>query len=424
MAKTKKANTKPKAANKKTASNTKTNSKNESAPSVADFQSILSEFKDTPKVEFPEEAFLEPLNSQPKTVSETIDQYEKRIYDLQQLLELSRSLCSTLEYTTLIESILYTCMCQMHVIGAGLFILDDLDSNTFNLGSNHTGMDLDPDVNYTIPTDHPVLSILNHHGHAYTMLEIYKQLEPGTNIDFLESLKPSLIVPLFNKNHITGLLVMGERIDLGDGVGYSHYDQEQLISIASLAAIAINNASLLEKSSTDMMTHLKLKYFFYNTLTDKLDLAITQNTPLAVLMFDIDFFKKFNDTWGHECGDLVLKSVAKSIKNNIREMDIASRYGGEEFTVMLPNAARDDALAVAERIRKAIEDADFEYNGQKVHVTISGGVAVYNATINPVSTPKELVNQADQALYVSKRNGRNRITFADAELLHSTEVAE
>ena len=221
---------------------------------------------------------------------------------------------------------------------------------------------------------------------------------------------------------MNGILVLGERLDLGDGIEYSEYDKSQIVAIASLAAVAINNASLLEKSSTDMMTHLKLKYFFYNVLTDKLDLAIEQKQSLAVLMFDIDFFKKFNDTWGHACGDFVLKSVAKIIKTNTREHDVASRYGGEEFTVMLPNTSKEDAMSVAERIRKEIEKTDFCYENQHMNVTISIGCAVYDSEKNPVSVPKDLVEQADKALYASKRNGRNMVSFADSDVINNIEI--
>lgn len=356
------------------------------------------------------------------SMQEAVDMYEKRIYDLNQLLELSRSLCSTLEYSTLIESILYTCMCQMHVMGAGVFVLDDLDSNSFNLSSNHTGIDLDHSITYTLEQTNPLVQYLSKQSSTSTIESIRRDLGNAIDIKELESLKPTLIIPLFHKNHMNGILILGERLDIGEGTEYSEYDKTQIIAIASLAAVAINNASLLEKSSTDMMTHLKLKYFFYNVLTDKLDLSISQNQNLAILMFDIDFFKKFNDTWGHACGDFVLKTVAKIIKNSTREQDIASRYGGEEFTLMLPNTSKEDALAVAERIRSEIEKTDFCYEGQHMKVTISIGCSLYDSKENPVSSPKELVEQADKALYVSKRNGRNRVSFATKEIISNTEV--
>lgn len=367
---------------------------------------------------------LDPSLLVSDTMQSAVDMYEKRIYDLQQLLEISRSLCSTLEYSTLIESILYTCMCQMHVMGAGIFVFDDIDSNSFNLASNHTGMDIDPAITYSIHSSAEIIQYLSSHNQALTLQDLKSELPEGTDIKEIESLHPTLIIPLFHKNRMNGILLMGERLDLGEGTAYTEYDKTQLLAIASLAAVAINNASLLEKSSTDMMTHLKLKYFFFNILTDKLDLAISQKQPLGVLMFDIDFFKKFNDTWGHACGDYVLKTVAKIIKSNTREHDIASRYGGEEFTVMLPNTSKEDAMAVAERIRKQIEDYNFNYENKEMKVTISIGCSVFDSEVNPVTSGKDLVEQADKALYVSKRNGRNQVTFADAETINNVEVPE
>lgn len=353
-----------------------------------------------------------------ETVEELTARYEKRLYDLQQLLEIARSLCSTLDYSTLIESILYTCMCQMRVLGAGIFVLDDFETDSYNLSANYTGMDLDSQIEYVIPMNSPLVAVLNEKDKVFTVRDIQKKL-PDDKLDQIYSLKPSLIVPLFQKNRMNGILLLGERMDLGDGTAYTDYDIKQILSIASLASMAINNAALLERSSTDMMTKLKLKYYFFNQLTDRLDLALAQGLPIGVIMFDIDHFKNFNDNYGHACGDYVLTSVAKIIKNSIRSQDMASRYGGEEFTVMLPNTLKEDAMQVAERIRSNIESMNFEYEGKKVKVTISGGVSVFDKDENPVSSAKEFVEQADKALYVSKCAGRNRITYADKEITAS-----
>ncbi len=355
------------------------------------------------------------------SVEEVVKVYEKKLYDLQQMLEISQSLCSTLEYSTLIESILYTCMAQMLVLGAGIFVLEEIDTNAFSLANNYTGIDVDPDLSYTIPFSHPVIDIISQKNRVFTLKEVQNALPKETNLDFFTSLRPSLIVPLFQKNHINGILLLGERMNL-DGSDYTEYDRKQILSIAPLISVAINNAAMLERSSIDMMTHLKLKYFFFNALTDKLDLSISQDMPLSVIMFDIDFFKKFNDTWGHACGDYVLVTVAKIMKSSIREGDMASRYGGEEFTIMLPNTAEDDAIAVAERIRKAIEEYDFFYENNHLKVTISGGVSIYDSETNPVTSARELVEQADKALYSSKENGRNRITYITPEAAKTVTV--
>ncbi len=125
-------------------------------------------------------------------------------------------------------------------------------------------------------------------------------------------------------------------------------------------------------------------------------------------MFDIDFFKKFNDTYGHDCGDYVLTTVADTIKNGIRSQDLASRYGGEEFTVMLYDTDKDAAFKIAERIRKKIAGLKLKYNGNKVSLTISIGLSTFDSK-NPI-TAKQLVIEADTALYESKQTGRNKTT--------------
>lgn len=370
-----------------------------------------------------------------------VDSYEKKIYDLQQLLEISRSLCSTLEFDKLIQSMLDNCMAQFLVQSAGLFLIEGIDSDCFTLGKNYTGFDIKNEADYKLSSTSPLVSILSKRDTVYTLHELQNELLFSDNrriedeekvqndLAVLASLNPTLIVPLLQRGHLEGLLVFGERIVIGDETGdsgeyYSDYEKEHILVIASLAAIAINNAALVERSSTDMMTHLKLKYYFFNVLSEKIDSVFKSESGfVSVLMFDIDFFKKFNDTYGHACGDYVLKTVASLIKGSIRGGDMASRYGGEEFTVMLSNAKKEDAILVAERIRKKIENYEFCYEEQRMKVTISVGVSEYDGN-SPDVTPKLLVDQADKALYLSKRNGRNRVTFADPSLISDVSLAK
>ena len=348
-----------------------------------------------------------------KIISEAqIEEYEKQLYDYGQLVEVAKSLCSVLEFSTLIESILYTCMCQMRVLGAGMFVLKSFDSDCFTLENNYSGFDPDMELEYTIPRNHPIITYLCETNQAFTIDELEENLEKGVLLKQLSSLNPSLVVPLKLKNHLNGILLLGDRIMLDDeNCYYTEYERDQIIKIASLASIAINNASLIEQTTTDMMTHLKLKHYFFTVLTEKLEFSALNKMPISVLMLDIDFFKKFNDTYGHACGDFVLQKVSRSIFDSIRGQDLAGRYGGEEFVVMLYNTDADAAMMVAERIRKNIAEQELQYEGNKMSLTISIGVSVFDVE-NPISA-KELVEMADRALYQSKANGRNRVTLAD-----------
>lgn len=352
----------------------------------------------------------ETSNPKPKKRRSKKVPAKKRIFDLEQLFEISKSLCSMLEYDKLLEAILYTTMCQVHTLGAGIFVLKDIASEQFELGKFHTGLSVSPDIDYTIKADHGIVKFLTKNPNAYTLDDLKKRYPKLEDMKCIMSLSPSLIISVQDKKGLRGILVLGERLDIGDGIEYSKYEKDYMASIASLSAVAISNASLVDMSSTDMMTQLKLKHYFYGILAENLAVAQKSEAPLAVLMLDIDHFKIFNDTYGHACGDYVLIQVANIISESVRNHDLAARYGGEEFVVMLANADAPSAMMVAERIRKSIEACDFVYENQHMKVTISIGVAVLQQG-KKVSAP-QLVKYADQALYISKNNGRNRSSFA------------
>jgi len=338
---------------------------------------------------------------------------EKKIYDLEQLLDIALSFCQNLDFDNLLESIVYICMAQMHTLGAEIFVRDMINNDSFNLETSKLNRQNKPKI--------PVKSELTAklamlEGKPITLEELKSSVPDSPELQMLDNLGATLIVPLVQKQHLNGILVLQERIAIGDDNNYTEYEQEQMVSIAKLASVAINNASLIEKSSTDMMTHLKLKYYFFNVLTEAIDAAFLAEDNISVLMFDIDFFKKFNDTYGHECGDFVLIGVANIIKQSLRDSDVASRYGGEEFTVLLnDNTGKEEAMLVAERIRSAVDNHDFVYGEKHLHVTISVGVSTFDAKKNLVNSPNEFVIQADKALYMSKTSGRNCVTFFDPQ---------
>ena len=126
-------------------------------------------------------------------------------------------------------------------------------------------------------------------------------------------------------------------------------------------------------------------------------------------MIDLDHFKNFNDKYGHQLGDEVLIKTAKEIKENCRSSDIPSRYGGEEFAVILPETGVKASIAFAERIRQTIEKIKIKYHKKNIHFTLSAGVSTLKEN-SPIST-KDFIKMADIALYMSKENGRNLVTF-------------
>lgn len=349
-----------------------------------------------------------------KKYADKILHQEKEIFDLKQLLQISKSLNSVLEFDRLIEAILYIVMAQLKTLGATIFTKKSFDDNLFVLNRDHYGFDIIRDAQYSINVDHPLINFLDKSDSGCTPDEISKNIKTDKIVKDLFSLSPSFFVPIKAKNRMIGFLLLGEKMESSHQ--FTDYEKNIIENIASLAAIAINNSQLLEMTTTDIMTHLKLKHYFFTLLMEHLytiNSSGEKKETLSILMIDIDFFKNINDTYGHAAGDIVLEEVAKIIKSCTRNADTAARYGGEEFVVMLNNTSASAAMAVAERIRKSVEEKSIMYDGKKINVTISIGVSSYNFDLE---SAKSIVERADKALYESKQNGRNRVTLSKNNL--------
>jgi diguanylate cyclase (GGDEF)-like protein len=159
-------------------------------------------------------------------------------------------------------------------------------------------------------------------------------------------------------------------------------------------------------TTVDGLTQVFNKRYFLETLEREIGRAQRYRRELSLIIFDIDHFKKINDTYGHLAGDHVLKHLALVIKSRIRREDILSRYGGEEFAIILPEIDRDNAVQFAEKIRRLIEKAVFRFEDTEIPVTISIGVAAYGEGLEDVT---EFIKVADERLYDAKVQGRNRV---------------
>jgi len=169
---------------------------------------------------------------------------------------------------------------------------------------------------------------------------------------------------------------------------------------------------------TDVLTGLYNRRRFHDVLSTEYERAKRYAVPFSLVMLDIDYFKKVNDTYGHSVGDVVLREVATILKNSIREIDTAARYGGEEFVVVLPNTEKENAQIFAERIRQAIERHAF--SGVNKNITVSIGIG--GMPDAKVEDEDKLIRCADFALYRAKQLGRNRTVTAEAlELEHIKE---
>jgi two-component system cell cycle response regulator len=173
---------------------------------------------------------------------------------------------------------------------------------------------------------------------------------------------------------------------------------------------AVTNQALFEKANRDALTGCFSKGALLERAPEAVKRAENLHEPLSVIVFDIDFFKKINDSHGHPGGDYVLKELGRIVGSNlIRAADFFARYGGEEFVLILAGTPVTTATDIAERIRQIIETAEFSFDNRRIHVTVSLGVAGKNPD---EVTWSSIFDRADKALYTSKQSGRNRVTVA------------
>ncbi len=162
-------------------------------------------------------------------------------------------------------------------------------------------------------------------------------------------------------------------------------------------------------SITDALTAVYNRRYLEQRLASEFNRARRHGSPLSFILFDLDHFKRINDTYGHPAGDEVLRAVAQRVKGVARNMDVFGRYGGEEFALILPDTDLPGAQTLAERVREGIEHEPILYNGLTLTITASVGVSALNPSL---ATPEAMVQAVDDALYHAKRHGRNQVCVA------------
>ncbi|VAX33807.1 hypothetical protein MNBD_NITROSPIRAE01-1653 [hydrothermal vent metagenome] len=192
---------------------------------------------------------------------------------------------------------------------------------------------------------------------------------------------------------------------------FSEYQAKILSMTAIPLAIAIRNAEMYKQvedlAVKDALTNVLNRRAFSGILDREFRRASRYNSPLSLMVIDLDHFKKVNDTYGHLVGDTVLRELAAELNASLRDVDVLIRYGGEEFVVILPGTHLQAGLVVANRIKTRVEKTLFDQKNIPIKMTVSIGVAHYPSP--QIDSPEALFNQADQALYTAKKNGRNRI---------------
>ena len=172
---------------------------------------------------------------------------------------------------------------------------------------------------------------------------------------------------------------------------------------------ALSHRQLQRVAALDALTGAYNQHFGLKRLNEEFNRAIRAKSHLALILFDIDHFKRVNDTYGHLVGDRVIVAVTEGAHQSLRDGDILMRYGGEEFCAILPGVSPKNAAVISERIRHVIEGSVVEEGKQHISVTIGAGVAVYPNQM--AEKPSELLDMADKKLYRAKHEGRNRVVL-------------
>ncbi len=246
-------------------------------------------------------------------------------------------------------------------------------------------------------------------------LKDYEALNPGVIvIEDVPDIKDVLMVTKFKYP----LLFVGESFK-GSTVRAVAFDyvkspldkQEVLIRTKNMLKIKELRDKMKTLSTTDELTGLHNRKYLLERMEQEISRAKRYATPLSLLLFDLDFFKSVNDIYGYEWGDVLLKSIADKLRQVIRKEDILTRYGDEEYVVVLPNTPEDNAFLFAERFRKEVERMEFIPAGEEERhpITISGGIATFPCLPDTEEDANTIIRYAEHALYNAKKRGKNKI---------------
>ncbi len=233
------------------------------------------------------------------------------------------------------------------------------------------------------------------------------ELEPGS----------LAILPLYRRGQYIGMLALGSTDNQRFG---SRLSAGFLDRLALIVGVCFENAismELLKRTSfVDPLTRINNRRYFDQRIREEIDRSLRSGDSLSCLFLDIDFFKKVNDNYGHQCGDVVIQNIAQIMRHQLRTADILARYGGEEFVAVVTGASSQMAIDVASRIRTSVERQQFDVvENLKIEVTVSIGVATFQPkefSGSRETIARTLIGKADQALLDAKRAGRNQVKYA------------
>jgi diguanylate cyclase (GGDEF)-like protein/PAS domain S-box-containing protein len=335
---------------------------------------------------------------------------EERLTEIDILQKAAAVINSSLEWDKVISNVLEQAQRIVPYDTASVFILND-QQLILVAGS---GWEKAEDINgiaLPIPGDNPNTAVIE--KQTPLIVDNPNSKYPHFSDFGMKDIESWMGIPLIVRSEVIGMITL-------DGFGENFFTEQHIRSASMLAdhiAVALQNARTFEHTHriahTDQLTGALTRRSLFIEGRRLFEAALGAKASLAVLMIDIDHFKSFNDQYGHLLGDAVLTEIATACSRELRSQDICGRYGGEEFTALLPDAAGDSAILVAERLRAAVEALKFKDINRSV--TISIGLTAldlnfytYRNAADPI-TFKSMLEKADQALYCAKNRGRNRV---------------
>jgi diguanylate cyclase (GGDEF)-like protein len=346
------------------------------------------------------------INHLNEILSQTNKELKKKVYDLHNIFEISFKVMGHTEQEKLINTALLNALGIFTARSVMLMLFESEERKDFVVKESR-GFLGDKVDEFSIPREDKLVKYLEFIKKPLMLKDVSYEFE--NVMPTLAEFEIKALAPLFQEEDLIGILCLGPSVSQQE---YPLDILEILGILTNMLSVALHNSQNFEQikalSYTDEMTGLHNYRFFVMRLKEEIARGKRNDSPLALLILDVDFFKNYNDALGHPAGDEILRQLSGILKATVRDNDIVARYGGEEFAIILPSTDQTGAGVLADRIRKKVEKYKFPHQEIQPNgtLTISIGIALYPE--NAIDRD-DVVVAADRALYYAKERGRNRV---------------
>ncbi|MFC1807638.1 diguanylate cyclase [Candidatus Omnitrophota bacterium] len=324
---------------------------------------------------------------------------EKAVYDISSLYQAPKAMISSISLIELLDALKKSIEGYFNFTRCRILIFSFKDEEP-KIEKIFTVPEVNDENGESQTYDNSLLGTLSKKKELL-MIDKSAGMAAPNGLELDEQIDSFMAIPLTAGERFNGIFVME---------GIFTEDMLRLAILAYQFAMVLERIRLYELvqelAITDGLTKVFVRRYFMERFHEEIERAQNFNTHLSLIMLDLDNFKKCNDEYGHLVGDVVLKETSEVLKQNLREIDIIGRYGGEEFSIILPETTKEAAQAVCERLRGAVENSLIKAYDETIKLTVSAGVTAYP---DDTSEPKQLIDKADQMLYRAKSEGKNRV---------------